>query len=283
MTTGNTLTINGDSQFNNGCTIVIETGAFLIINGALTNSNNSNGITIDGTLTVNGAFTGGNGSTIEGDGDLSATSISTTGSGEVFGSPDECTGGCVADEGGGVLPVELIDFSVNGVDGGSLITWSTASELNNDYFIVEFAVNGQDFSEIAIVPGVGTTSEEQNYQYMDYGNEVGYYRLIQVDFDGTQTDLGTLHVAADMNLEKASLFPNPSPDGGFKLKTTTASEPILITVMDVYGRELYTVNTITNVDGTATISSADHALPTGMYIVTSSAIQGYEGLRLIVK
>ena len=81
-------------DFQNGCTVVIEPGASLVVNGLLNNSNNSNGVKFDGSVVVTGNVTAGNGSTIGGGGTLETTgSISTGGSGSVFESTGDCGSG----------------------------------------------------------------------------------------------------------------------------------------------------------------------------------------------
>lgn len=97
-------------DFQNGCTVVIESGASLIVNGLLNNSNNSNGVTFNGAVTVTGNVTAGSGSTIVGAGSLDATGT-ISGAGLIFscnsssrpskptitagGATTFCTGGSV--------------------------------------------------------------------------------------------------------------------------------------------------------------------------------------------
>ena len=81
-------------DFQNGCFVVIESGASLVVNGLLNNSNNSNGVTFNGSVSVTGNLTAGNGSTIVGSGTLNTTgSITTDGNGSIFGSTGDCTTG----------------------------------------------------------------------------------------------------------------------------------------------------------------------------------------------
>lgn len=84
------------------------------------------------------------------------------------------------------LPVELLSFSGDCSTNKNLLTWSTASEKNNDYFLLERSINGLDFQRIAMVQGAGNTQLEQEYLFSDYDFLPGtsYYRLTQVDFDG---------------------------------------------------------------------------------------------------
>lgn len=84
------------------------------------------------------------------------------------------------------LPVEFIDFDAEHFDDHVLLTWSTASEFNNQYFEIQKSIFGKEFIPIAEVSGNGTTNEIQHYHFKD--NEVSpsaFYRLKQVDYDGT--------------------------------------------------------------------------------------------------
>jgi len=86
---------------------------------------------------------------------------------------------------GGALPVEFISFTAHAIDDNIKIDWATASELNNDYFVIEYGTNGA-FEELTRVFGAGTTSEKQEYSFLheNVDNGTHYYRLKQVDFDG---------------------------------------------------------------------------------------------------
>ena len=66
--------------------------------------------------------------------------------------------------------------------------WQTASELHNDYFIIEKSSNGYDWEQSGIVNGAGNSNQVLNYNFIDYFPYLGlsYYRLTQVDFDGAQ-------------------------------------------------------------------------------------------------
>jgi len=85
------------------------------------------------------------------------------------------------------LPVELVRFSAKAVGGNIDLSWTTASEQNNDYFAIEYSTDGRNFTEIDRVKGAGTTNVEQQYTYTHKTPTKGinYYQLKQVDFDGT--------------------------------------------------------------------------------------------------
>lgn len=84
------------------------------------------------------------------------------------------------------LPVTLANFEANCNDNEIEIRWSTFSETNNDYFVVEKSFDAVNFIDLQTIPGVGNSSAENNYVVYDYApsDRTIYYRLKQVDFNG---------------------------------------------------------------------------------------------------
>ena len=88
------------------------------------------------------------------------------------------------------LPIELTDFFAEFVPNkGVDLFWETATETNNDYFVVQRSLDGQNWEDVVEIQGGGTTSSASNYDYcdIDFATGLVYYRLMQVDFDGTFT------------------------------------------------------------------------------------------------
>lgn len=121
-----------------------------------------------------------------------------------------------ADEYISPLPVELIHFTATAVDNREvLIRWTTASEINNDYFEILKSDNGHEFKRLSTVNGNGNSSDARYYSIVDHNpvKGVNYYRLRQVDFDGTTTET-RIEVAeiAEKGSATVSIFPNPADD-----------------------------------------------------------------------
>ncbi|MFD1871472.1 FG-GAP-like repeat-containing protein [Hymenobacter bucti] len=87
------------------------------------------------------------------------------------------------------LPVVLTSFTGQSLATGNVLRWTTASEANSDYFEVERSFSGQAFVKIGQLAAAGTTSAAHSYQFADDATAAGtsYYRLRQVDLDGTST------------------------------------------------------------------------------------------------
>ena len=89
-----------------------------------------------------------------------------------------------------LLPIELTSFTATATDYGFVFNWVTASEKENDYFTLEYSINGVDFSEIDYIHGAGTTSETSEYEYVwDDAPQIEmiYFRLKQTDYNGEYT------------------------------------------------------------------------------------------------
>lgn len=88
-----------------------------------------------------------------------------------------------------VLPIELISFLLSPIDNEYFaLQWQTASEINNDYFILERSIDGISFTSVTSIDGNGTSNQLHTYSYDDYNvtvNKVYYYRLKQIDYDGS--------------------------------------------------------------------------------------------------
>ncbi len=97
------------------------------------------------------------------------------------------------------LPVELTKFTAGIHELGAIINWTTNSEINNSHFEIELSYNGINWTTIAIVEGAGNSMEINNYQFIDnqVGSGVHYYRLKQVDFDGSETHSNVEYISFD--------------------------------------------------------------------------------------
>lgn len=104
-----------------------------------------------------------------------------------------------------VLPVELEEFIGYNSNSINHLAWVTASEINNNYFILERSRDLFFWKHLDYIPGNGTVNTPSFYEYPDdsYSNGINYYRLIQVDLDGKSDTLATLSIATD------KLDPNP--------------------------------------------------------------------------
>ncbi|WP_035560814.1 tandem-95 repeat protein [Hymenobacter sp. IS2118] len=142
------------------------------------------------------------------------------------------------------LPVELTVFAAKAVQNrDAALTWTTASEQNNDHFDVERSFDGLAFAKIGQVAGQGSSSSLTDYQFTDKG--IGtradgqvYYRLRQVDIDGTATyspvrTVAFTKTAASLVL---SAYPNPAGAQTTLLLTGPTTATYQVSIIDATGR-----------------------------------------------
>ncbi len=113
-----------------------------------------------------------------------------------------------------LLPVELLGFTGEVINGQSHLYWSTATEWNNDHFQVLRSADLAEWEEIARIPGAGNSQTVQDYHAMDQApiEGVNYYTLVQVDQDGAES--GSPVVAIDhVRLDPFIIGPNPATVG----------------------------------------------------------------------
>ena len=156
QTTGTaTVTVNGNAfgtsqTFNNSCTVVIFTDVPVSVPIA--------------TIDINVVYNNNSSK------DLTIDDIIVDGSVQLA-----------------VLPIELSKFNVKKTEQSVMISWATASEKNNKHFEIQKSTNGTQFQTIGQVKGSGTNLSGAVYNFEDKTPSVGvsYYRLKQVDTDGT--------------------------------------------------------------------------------------------------
>lgn len=150
------------------------------------------------------------------------------------------------------LPIELVDFFGESIQGKNHLYWRTASEKNNRGFELERSRDGIMFQVIASIQGKEFTQVLNHYSYVDEKPEPGinYYRLKQIDFDGSYTYHKLISITSLKNLEEAVVFPNPSCDGKYFFSAPfPASGEVAI-----YSNDLKFIKTIKTDSGDNTIS-----------------------------
>lgn len=138
------------------------------------------------------------------------------------------------------LPVRLTFVRGEWVAGeGSVLTWQTSEEINNDHFDVERSVDAKSFEKIGRVAGKGTSSTRQNYQFVDPSapGDITYYRLKQVDLDGSYQYSQIVAIRRGIELVNLTLWPNPATEKLF-VKVTGVGQVMRLRVFDIQGRLL---------------------------------------------
>ena len=138
-------------------------------------------------------------------------------------------------------PVLLTRQSLVMKGSGAIVSWATASEFNNDYFVIARSNDGINFEEIGQVEGKGSTKITQNYSFEDKNPLAGvsYYQITQVDFDGKITELAPLTLKNfKNNLNVVKLTPNPVNEVAAMEFEAAERGSVQLNVFDLMGRKV---------------------------------------------
>jgi Secretion system C-terminal sorting domain len=139
------------------------------------------------------------------------------------------------------LPVSLTEFKAKAVGKNAVLTWSTATEINNSGFDIEKSLDGINFSKIDFVKGNGNSNVLLSYISVDNDfSQSAFYRLKQIDFDGK------IEYSRIVQLEKSKsgtikMYPNPIINNAtLNIEITSEiSDVVDVSVMDISGRVIY--------------------------------------------
>ncbi len=184
------------------------------------------------------------------------------------------------------LPVELTSFDAFYNGSEVVLEWSTASELNNDYFTVQRAQDGLEFMNLFHIPGKGTTSEAQYYSTIDPLPVAGtsYYRLKHTDYSGNFTFSNIIAVETDyLGKIRFDVHPNPSNgrDAIARITGTDFGEVIQISINDVMGRSLILFESQSGASERLLPLHLDQ-LPQGVYLVILRSKSGITTKRMVI-
>jgi hypothetical protein len=171
------------------------------------------------------------------------------------------------------VPIVLMSFAAQLKNQNEVqLAWSTASELNNEYFDVEFSKDALNWTSHGTVPGAGTTNTITNYTLTDIlerdavtGTAQLYYRLKQVDFDGKYEYSPVVRVKKDGSAVISS-FPNPFTDRLTIYYEKEKKDQVLLDIMDLKGNT-FSSATITDFMSSGITSIETSGLPFGIYIL----------------
>lgn len=184
-----------------------------------------------------------------------------------------------------ILPVKWLDFSYVAFPSTVQINWSTAQEINSDYFIVERAVanNGQilHFEPISKIAGAGNSDFSQSYTIVDSDPIIGnsIYRIKQVDLDGQFEYSSNIEVEFSHNMFVQDVYPNPST-GIFHVKVAgKADSPLELSIVNTLGQIVWKSASLE-----ASVQEIDLSKqPAGIYLLTAKRKAYHYQQKLIVK
>lgn len=180
------------------------------------------------------------------------------------------------------IPVELSSFIGKAIGKHNLLSWQTASELNNSHFEVERSLNGIDFKVIGTVEGYGTRLETANYEFFDKHPPISaYYRLRQIDFNGDYQFSEIINIKHDSPTHSLKIFPVPIRDNLNIDYSATTDEAIFATIINMTGQVIISKQLIATT-GRNLFNLDCKSLPSGCYFVRLRSEQ-HSNVHTIVK
>jgi murein tripeptide amidase MpaA len=168
------------------------------------------------------------------------------------------------------VPVELITFTAVAEGNQVRLSWSTATEKNNKGFEIERKQAETEWAKIGFIEGHGTTTQPKDYSFFDNNPVQGknYYRLRQIDFDGTSKTYEAIEVnhAEEFRFELGQNYPNPfNPKTIIKYSIGTP-QFVSLKVYDVLGNETAVLVNEYKAAGIHEVDFYKSNLSSGLYI-----------------
>jgi hypothetical protein len=185
------------------------------------------------------------------------------------------------------LPVELSTFNVNVNANNVSLSWATATEKNNRGFEVQRKTGTSDFQSVGFIAGKGTTTEVQNYSFVDKNLQNGLYtyRLKQVDYDGTFTY--SQEAEADLKVVKSFAleqnFPNPFNPATTIKYSLPSQAAVTLKIYNVLGENVVTLlNNATQEAGIHSVNFDASNLPSGVYMYSIQAGSNIQSKKMLL-
>ncbi|MBN2893666.1 MAG: T9SS type A sorting domain-containing protein, partial [Bacteroidales bacterium] len=121
--------------------------------------------------------------------------------------------------------------------------WTTASETNNDYFVIEMSKDMINFEQVVKIKGAGTSNSINQYQELiETKQDYNYFRLVQVDFDGKTTIYPPIVIDCDSEQESEPeliVYPNPFNNDFYVELNNFNEKNATIQIIDELGKIVY--------------------------------------------
>ncbi|MEE9437892.1 MAG: T9SS type A sorting domain-containing protein [Saprospiraceae bacterium] len=141
-----------------------------------------------------------------------------------------------------VLPIELLSIGAESEGKTVKIDWKTATELNNRGFEILHSLNGYNWRTIGFVEGSGTSYNINAYSYLHETPKGGinYYRLKQIDYDGSYSYSNTVSTIVDSENKEFVVFPNPvSGNSILNIELPYVDSYNVISIFNNLGQKVY--------------------------------------------
>lgn len=142
------------------------------------------------------------------------------------------------------LAVDLLSWGATLVPNNKVkLAWTTATEVNNDYFVIERSQDAIQYTPVANIKGQGTTSAATTYTHTDeIGSGIYYYRLKSVDMAG-KAEYSKIASVNNTQLVVSDFYPNPSQGQCFvEIENKQAITSMQLRVYTTIGKAVTTID-----------------------------------------
>ena len=189
--------------------------------------------------------------------------------------------------GGGALPIDLVSFEGKCENNETELEFVVASQENNDYFSIHRSENATDWNLVGEIEGVGNTSTQMTYKWIDNNPISGtnYYRLSQTDYDGTSESFAPIVVTCETApIDGYSVYPNPA-DGLLNIDLElehNQGDDVSIEVIDINGKVIQ-LQQVQLTRGYNHLEVDLSEIPSGVYMINFAGTKDYIKESRIVK
>ena len=169
-----------------------------------------------------------------------------------------------------VVPVELTSFTATASGNDVTLYWQTATEENDSGFEILRSAQNNDWEQIDFIEGNGTTTEVNNYSFIDKNLPAGNYsyKLVQIDFDGTRNESEIVNIEIENQPSEYFLmqnYPNPfNPSTTIQYSIPQSGE-VRLSIFNSLGEEVGTLVNELKESGSYEVEFSANEFPSGIY------------------
>jgi len=187
-------------------------------------------------------------------------------------------------EAGSLLPAGILYLKAKNADKKNILEWATASEFNSDRFEMQRSGDGQNFTTIGNVAASGTTTKTKEYSYTDEQapEKMNYYRLMQVDKDGSFKYSAIVSINNGTASLYVETYPNPVVDDLLVHVISRDKGPVSVRILNQQGQLITSMELqkhTDEADGRIKVKQ----IPSGIYFLEVRVGESLKEIRKFVK